>query len=201
MQFPLGSIFIDLGQGGPSGCLSYSGNLLMLFHPVQAGWLYMFEGPGVLVSWTHTTIWPLCLVKWAPRLLSCCSTVPTGNPAGHWQGNGWNALFPLFVDLDHPEPEVTPLMPRISQRLLWTCFLELLPIIPFSTRAQSMSIRRGKGTRANQFTICILLITISVFPKSPWTKKQEQNPNKQGKKSTMFSFSCLLQNNWWKPQS
>lgn len=151
---------------------------------VQAGWLHVFEGPLVLVRWTHTASWWLCLAQWALRLLSCSSIVLTVVAAGHFQENRWIFYFLLSVDLDL-DPEVTLLVPRISQRFSQTAFWSFWPL---SIKAQNTSIRKGNRARANQFTVLFL----SLFLFSPGAPALENENKIQTRQKSEIYFFLLL---------
>ena len=167
--------------------------------PSSTSWLALHVWrPLILVSWTHTATGPLCLAQWALRPLSCCSTVPLGLPLGTHREMGEMPFFPLFMDLDDLDPEVTLLVPRILQTFM------SLPLGAsahnlFSHQGSKCVHREGPGDKRQP--VChIILIAISIFPRSPCTEKLKHNPNQQDKYQKYF-FSCLHQNTWQKQQS
>lgn len=148
----------------------------MLFHSRQASWLVEFgeaTGTGELnTQGSGHSAW--CSGR---RLLSCRYTVPVGATSGHSHGNRGNAHLPTALALI---TWITKVL-QVSQRLPWTCLLELL--------TQNLSIRRARKWQTTSLQYC----SYHHFC------LQKHNPNKT--KSKIFSFFCLLKNTWHKQQS
>ena len=160
----------------------------MLFHPIQAGWLCVFEGPLVLVRCIHSASSSLCLAQWMRRLLSCSSTMLTGAAGRHSQENRWMLYFLLSADLDL-DPKVAPLVPRISQNLK-----DFLNHNPSELKTHMLGRIKGQGPTSVQHYsyhyFCLLQKPL------PWETKTKSKHDKNQK----YFFSFLLQNTWQNQQ-